>query len=286
VTRPDHEEAVLVRDRRESLTGRRGLRANLQRLRLIRRAFKGWLLPAALVPVGRVLASSRLLAPLPRAFAHTTVTLRLRHEGTTLKTPLLDAWPAFEVFAFHEYAFQAIDWGSIKTVIDCGAHVGAFALWVAARSPCTVTCVEPNPSTVHLLSENLSALKERGRVLQLAVAGESGSRSLHDAGFAATSSFVRRWSSATIHTVTAVTLEELIARSGYDRVDLLKMDVEGAEQEIFASVQTPTLEKIGTAIIECHPFAGTEASKIAGQLEQAGMHVIHEPYLILATRPR
>jgi FkbM family methyltransferase len=190
----------------------------------------------------------------------------------------------FEIFAFHEYQFDVIPWSTIRTVVDCGAHVGGFAIWMSNRSECQVLAIEPNPSTFPLLAENLTPLGDHARYLQVALAGQSGPRTLHDQGFGAGSSYVRRSSHAKARVIEAITLDELLDRSGFETVDLLKMDIEGAEQEVFESVSTEALHRIRAAIIECHPFAGTDIAFLKRRLTEAGMVVQQEPYLLIATR--
>jgi FkbM family methyltransferase len=254
-----------------SLTGKRGLRANIRRLELIRKTFSGWLLPTALLPLGKLLqlqpGAWRLASPLGRL----TATVTTREDRRRIKVPLLDSWPTFEVFAFAEYGSRFIRWESLRTVLDCGAHVGSFALWVSRNQDARIVCVEPNPSVFPLLQGNLLPLGNRVRAWQLAVGGQAGMRTLHDQGFAAASSFERRSPRGQRFSVETITLDELLDRSDFPTVDLLKMDIEGAEREVFDTVQPQTLRRIGAAIVEWHPFAGTRVDDLREKLQQAGM---------------
>lgn len=269
---------------RTSLTGKRGPKANLARLRLIREAIKGGTLPALLVPIARLMSSSRLLSWVLPVLPAVPVRLEVRRSGAIVRTPILDAWVTFEVFAFHEYQFDDIPWRSIRTVIDCGAHVGAFAMWVSEQSPCAIAAIEPSPSTFSFLAKNLAPLHDRVQCFELALAGQSGSRAMYDQGFAASSSFVRRTPGSRTYKVEGIRFDDLLGRTGFKTVDLLKMDIEGAEQEVFESISTTTLQRIGSAIIECHPFAGTDTAFLKRRLTEAGMVVREEPYLLIATR--
>lgn len=266
-----------------SLTGRRGLRANQERMRLIRETFSGWFLPTAFVPAGVLLRRPGVPPQIVRRLARIITTVVTRQDGVRIRAPLLDAWPVFEVFAFGEYGAGGISWPSVQSVIDCGAHVGSFALWVSRWSNPSIVCVEPNPSVLPLLEANLQRIKDRVRILRVAVGGTAGTRELHDQGFPAAASFERRSVRDETVTVEAITLDELVERSGFATVDLLKMDIEGAEFEAFRTARPQTLQRINAALIEWHPFAG-QPDEIATKLEQAGMQVVHAPQMLIARR--
>jgi FkbM family methyltransferase len=243
------------------------------------------LLPTALLPLGKLLQLRPGAWRIARPLEHLTATITTRRDRLRITMPLLDSWPTFEVFAFAEYGSSVIPWGSLRSVIDCGAHVGSFALWVSCNKNARIVCVEPNPSVFPLLQNNVLPLGDRVRVWPLAVAGQAGMRTLHDQGFAAASSFQRRSPRGQDFSVEAITLDELVDRSDFSTVDLLKMDIEGAEQEVFDAVQPQTLRRIGAAIIEWHPFAGTRVHDLMAKLQEAGMRVEEAPYMLIGWRP-
>jgi hypothetical protein len=52
-------------------------------------------------------------------------------------------------------------------------------------------------------------------------------------------------------TVNAITIGEILERSGSDRIDILKLDIEGAERELF-SYNPDWLDNVRLLIIETH----------------------------------
>jgi hypothetical protein len=64
-------------------------------------------------------------------------------------------------------------------------------------------------------------------------------------------------------------------------VDLLKIDVEGAEREIFESLGESALDRVRAVLVECHPWLGTDLASIARQLEASGMRVKSDGNLLL-----
>ncbi|HYF47278.1 MAG TPA: FkbM family methyltransferase, partial [Acidimicrobiales bacterium] len=126
-----------------------------------------------------------------------------------------------------EYEWMGADLPSVRgVVIDAGAHVGTFAA-VAAAHAARVVAVEPNPDNLALLRSNLerngienvevveAALWPGGAEVELALAGPTSAGSVVAEG------------QGTTLTVSTVDLDALVDRVG--AVDLLKLDVEGAE---------------------------------------------------------
>jgi FkbM family methyltransferase len=258
--------------------------SKLQMLARIRSTFKGWLFPTMFIPVASLLASGIGSAFLENRLSRKVTHLTLRHNNQTVWAPLLDVWPLLEIFALGAYDFPMVDWNRIRTVVDCGAHVGGFSLWVGQRVPCRIVAVEPNPLALALCERNFAAAGIDVSLVRKAVAGDRGPRRLGHASIPGISSISRRSSGRRSIDVEAVTLQDLLSHGGMKSVDLMKMDVEGAEEEIFASVSTATLASIGAAIIECHPAAGVRTESIAAKLVESGMDVLWQPRMIVGWR--
>src|SRR2546425_942181 len=60
---------------------------------------------------------------------------------------------------------------------------------------------------------------------------------------------------------------------GFPRIDLLKMDIEGAEHEVFGAVTAETLRLVDFWMIERHPVPNAVNDDIAGLLLSAGFDV-------------
>jgi FkbM family methyltransferase len=55
-----------------------------------------------------------------------------------------------------------------------------------------------------------------------------------------------------VPSVRAVTIPELIAASGYERVSVLKIDIEGAERDLFSYNTDKWLSRIDNIVVELH----------------------------------
>jgi FkbM family methyltransferase len=174
------------------------------------------------------------------------------------------------------------------TVLDLGGNIGCVALRVAPRAR-RVIVYEPDPNNLALLEHNLSGLAHVV-VVPEAVAAESGRRQLH---FAASG----RWGARSTlfpefqaqranmadaaREVSVTTLDALFATHAIERCDLLKIDVEGAEYEIFGAASADTLARIERIVGEYHDVypedPRTRIDAFARSLEQAGFRVATAP---------
>ena len=136
-----------------------------------------------------------------------------------------------------------------RLILDLGANVGYASVYFALRHPTArVIAVEPEPSNVVLLRRNVAALP-RVDVVEGAAWPRSGRVSLHDPGKGQWG--MRVEAAVEAGNVHAVTIAELLERVEADWVDLVKIDIEGSERELF-SENTGWLERVGVLVVELH----------------------------------
>jgi FkbM family methyltransferase len=136
------------------------------------------------------------------------------------------------------------------TVLDIGANMGSYTIW-AAHQGARVYALEPERNNVVRLEANIQLNKLQPNIIVVP-----------DAIFSHTG-VVRLAVSALSpggHTtgvidgveVPSVTIADLLIRENIDSVDILKIDVEGAEYEIFGSIEKETFSKINSIVGEYH----------------------------------
>jgi len=147
-----------------------------------------------------------------------------------------------------------------ETVIDLGANIGLATLYFAGHYPrARVLAVEPNPPTYRILTANLKSLVEAGRCRTLKAAVWGSEKQLvaderSKADGAHYSAFATREADGAQHgdeTMQGFPITRIIADSGFARVDLLKVDIEGAEVELFKG-DLDWLKQVGAIAIEFH----------------------------------
>jgi FkbM family methyltransferase len=153
----------------------------------------------------------------------------------TLRTGRVgDLFILYEVLAFDAYRIppNLVAPRSIETIIDYGANIGLTSLYFASAYPLArIYSVEADPENFAILQANTASEPRIVPVHACVVATPQATVSFDNQG--------PSWGRHSLGggngiTVPAVTLDELLAKFAIARVDLLKMDIEGAEREVFA----------------------------------------------------
>jgi hypothetical protein len=74
---------------------------------------------------------------------------------------------------------------------------------------------------------------------------------------------VREVEQATPNAINGYTIATLLAQSRFDAIDLLKLDIEGAEEQIFSATDTAWLDHVRVLVIETHGARAEHAVKTA-----------------------
>ena len=160
----------------------------------------------------------------------------------------------WQIFVRGSYALPE----SCTTILDCGANVGIFSVWAAARRPdARIVALEPFPATFAALEANIrdNHLANRVRCVQVGLAAEPGERLIRTAGDSPDRQLVLGETAETSDQTVAVQCLDLAAclqRHGLDDLDLLKMDIEGSEWEVLLSTPPEVLFRIRHIQLEYH----------------------------------
>lgn len=155
------------------------------------------------------------------------------------------------------------------TVLDLGAHIGAFVRLVAlSRQPKLIVCVEPDPVSYMLLRINIAGI-DNILALESAVVVED----------IETVILYRNARAAVMHTIVptrrreqvivqAISLAELLERY---HPSVIKMDIEGGEHSLLS--QLVSLPGFVEAIaLEIHPYKGDKTREASRSLVDGLAH--------------
>ena len=160
-------------------------------------------------------------------------------------------------------------------IIDVGAHIGLSTLYFKMIYPkAKIVAIEPHPELVEILKRNVELNRlENVEVIEAAVGNEEGERSFFidvDDEWLSSSSFSRgAWNNTQENKeikVNVVKLGGLIKK----KVDLLKLDVEGAEEEVLLSLGNKLI-MVEHILFEYHPRKDKTPDKIVGNLLNFGL---------------
>ena len=112
-------------------------------------------------------------------------------------------------------------------VLDLGANIGQFCLPLAAMG-CEVVAVEASPRNAQLLEASIARNQFHNlRLIHAAVSDREGTLEFCPAGpYGHVASSISNKPSVKVR---AATVDQLLAEIGWDRVDYIKMDIEGSE---------------------------------------------------------
>jgi len=136
-------------------------------------------------------------------------------------------------------------------ILDIGAHIGCFSVYCSILNPVVpVVAFEPESKNFLLLKEHLKINRAKNvRPKNLAVAGSDGVGKLFISDDSHNHSLIAG-GNGDVMPVNITTLDR--ALSSFEECDLVKMDCEGAEVEIFNNVSTSALVKVQNFYIEYH----------------------------------
>jgi FkbM family methyltransferase len=118
-------------------------------------------------------------------------------------------------------------------VLDCGANVGVYTRRALEEGARLVIAIEPAPENLECLRRNLAEEIAGGKavVYPKGVWDKDDELTLYvDPGNTAAASFLNKdEKSRAVQRVPLTTIDQLVKELGLDRVDFIKMDIEGAE---------------------------------------------------------
>lgn len=173
----------------------------------------------------------------------------------TLRNFSSDVPTFMQVFIKQEYSFSVTS--SPEVILDAGANIGLASIYFATKFPNTkIISIEPEESNFKLLQINSNPYKNIIPV-QAALWNKNGIIDLIDPGLG-------HWGFMTDkennqekplglykHKVSSITIDKLMKTYGADAIDILKIDIEGAEKEVFND-SSAWIGKVRALIIELH----------------------------------
>ena len=160
-----------------------------------------------------------------------------------------------QVFVEQGYAQPFLEGFSPRVIIDAGAYVGYSTVYFANKYPdCQIIAVEPERSNFDLLKKNTSGYRNvqciraalwstKTKLYMKSLTGREWSFRVQqnqssDEGFS--------------EIVPTVTIPEIMEKFGLNVIDILKIDIEGAEKELFSKNYETWIGKCKIIVIELH----------------------------------
>lgn len=167
------------------------------------------------------------------------------------------------------------------TFVDVGANVGGYTFWISSlsRGEGRIVAVEPDPALVRQLRYNVrtNGAEASIRIVEAAVGAASGEgRLIRNPVNSGENRLARDEANECgepgadgVVSVRVRTLQEIVEEAQFDRIDFLKVDVEGHERDVLAPffADAPHRLRPRLLLVEMKPGTGSRAmeSWILGQ---------------------
>lgn len=140
-------------------------------------------------------------------------------------------------------------------IVDCGANVGFASVYLLHRFPrATVVAVEPDSRNFDILVQNLAPYEPRAVPMRSALWSHKARMSIQQSAGLQDEwgTKVKESTREDTSTVEAIDVPWLLQQSPRGRIDILKIDIEGAEEMVFGQGSERWINQVGMIMIELH----------------------------------
>ncbi|MDB5052767.1 MAG: FkbM family methyltransferase [Bacilli bacterium] len=199
-----------------------------------------------------------------------------------------------EIFQQRNYEFTNLSF-TPKLIIDGGANAGYSSVFFANIYPqAHIIAVEPEQSNFEILQYNTRPYK-KVKLIESGIWHKNTYLNVRDIGLGKWGTIVEETSDTEPGAFRAVTISSLLENSDYEEIDILKLDIEGAEKEVFTHGYDEWLDKVKILIIELHDnmkrgcsnafFKAVSNYKFACFVKGENIVLIKEDYLKVYEKP-
>jgi len=137
-------------------------------------------------------------------------------------------------------------------IIDAGANVGYASLFFAHKYPnAEIIAVEPEESNFKILEQNTQRYKNIKRI-KAGIWHKNAYLKIIDNKCGEWGFMTKEVKPSENYDIKSITVDDILKKFNHERVDILKIDIEGAEKELFSKDYEPWLDKVKVIFIELH----------------------------------
>lgn len=181
--------------------------------------------------------------------------IKWRHRPVHLRKKTTDLFVFKQIFAYDQYGGKRLkELDNVKTIIDLGANIGLSPLYFKMQYPnARIIALEPEKKNYDLLVKNVSGLTDV-HCLNNAIWNVNTNLGIYNIGLGEYGFVVNEQNESKVGNVRAVTMDEIIERFQIKTIDVLKIDIEGSEKELFSGNCESWLPKVRSIVIELHDW--------------------------------
>jgi len=225
-----------------------------------------------------------LIAKSTNATSAKTIEFKCFGEPLFLRPDLVDL-KVFLSCMSGEFDVITMNPDDVETVVDLGGFIGISARVFADKYPkAKIFVVEPDPDNFDLLKQNVDAFPQI-QPINGAICGKPQKLTFFKRSSGNWGTSIKSSEDAIASNsfeVQGYDMRQLSDIMGFDRIDLLKVDIEGAEADVFAQ-PSDILNETKVVLIELHDYLDPQASKVFSDFARDRTNVASGGEKILST---
>lgn len=202
---------------------------------------------------------SKLTKKIPRPLVEFVLTLitnlylfifRFKFKKLIIRKDTSDHFVFRDIFLFKEFKLPIEI--NPKLIIDTGAYIGLSSLYYSSRFPnAKIIAVEPEATNFEILTNN-TELHPNIKRIKAGIWSKNVRLKIIDHNSQKWAFTLMEAENSDPEAIDAITIDELLAQSGFEEIDILKIDIEGSEKEIFNTNSLNWLNKVKIIVLELH----------------------------------
>lgn len=172
---------------------------------------------------------------------------------------------------FHRDEYKLVPSATLQNIVDCGSNVGYSCLYLSQLYPnARIVAIEPEHRNYEVLVKNTESI-DRIMPVNAAIWSSTGKVELMDRGTGDWGYAIRALQTeATDAAVACVTIDDIVNQYSMERIELLKLDIEGAEKEVLEG-SSSWIQAVDGLVAELHDRITPGCSRVfreaTGQFE-------------------
>jgi FkbM family methyltransferase len=155
-----------------------------------------------------------------------------------------------QIFVQQELDYD-INW-AVKYIVDAGANIGLSSIFLANKYPgVTIDAIEVSESNIELLRKNIGFYSNIN-VVPKGLWWRSANLRISNPSAEPWAYIVEETTEDDAQAIPAIGIGELLGQRNIAQIDILKIDIEGAEAEVFGKSDTPWMSSVRCLMIELH----------------------------------
>lgn len=178
------------------------------------------------------------------------IRIKLKENAIFARAGTTDPYGFSQIFICEEYKLPLKL--RPKLIIDCGANAGYASYYFSEKYPkAKIIAIEPEESNFKILKKNL-ANKKNIQLIKSAIWSKDTHLRIRNPDSQKWSFQVEEINNMEKNSLKSITINDILNNSNHTEIDILKLDIEGAEKQIFSKNFKPWLSKTKVIIIEFH----------------------------------